>query len=118
MEGQPSTISNTIMLQQINTTQVCQTSSDAMHETTAAQQAISCASQVPDVPKFVVGLDNPINDVKQILLQNDVNVLGIAGLGGSGKTTLASALCKDTEVNSKISTSIFSSYSPNLHFIF
>jgi len=92
-------ISNTIMLQQINTTQVCQTSSDAMHETTAAQQAISCASQVPDVPKFVVGLDNPINDVKQILLQNDVNVLGIAGLGGSGKTTLASALCKDTEVN-------------------
>lgn len=92
-------IHNTLMLQQINTIQVCQTSStDMMHETTAAQEAIICASQVPDMPKFVVGLDNRIKDVKQILLQNDVSVVGVAGMGGSGKTTLVAALCNDTDV--------------------
>jgi len=91
-------ISNTLILQQINTTQLSQTSIDRMDEPMDAQQSIFCTFQGPDMPNYVVGLDNPIADVGQILLQDDNNIVGVTGMGGSGKTTLALALCNDLKV--------------------
>ena len=71
---------------------------------TISEQSISYTShEIPDMPNIVVGMDNRINDVKQILLQNDVYVVRIEGIGGSGKNTLASSLCKDIDVKGNIS---------------
>ena len=48
---------------------------------TISEQSISYTShEIPDMPNIVVGMDNRINDVKQILLQNDVDRLGIIGM--------------------------------------
>ena len=50
---------------------------------TISEQSISYTShEIPDMPNIVVGMDNRINVVKQILLQNDVDQLGITGMGG------------------------------------
>ena len=93
---------NSLMLQQMSTTQLFQSSIDGLHDATMAEQfTSSCNSQVPRVPSFVVGLNNLVNDVKQILLQNGVKILGVEGMGGSGKTTLALALGNDLQVIGK-----------------
>ena len=48
---------------------------------TISEQSISYTShEIPDMPNIVVGMDNRINAVKQILLQNDVDRLGIIGM--------------------------------------
>nr|ABR16233.1 unknown [Picea sitchensis] len=86
-----NSVSNITMLQRFDTV-------DGTLEATASQQSISYTYQVPDIPNFVVDLYNRIDNVKQLLLQNDVNIVGVTGMGGSGKTTLASALCDDTQV--------------------
>jgi len=79
---------------------------------TIDEQSVSYTSsytsqEVPDMPNFVVGLDIRINAVKEILLQNDVDRLGITGMGGSGKTTLASAVCNNTQVKASFQNNIF-----------
>lgn len=61
---------------------------------------------VPDMPREVVGLYKPIIDVKQILMNNDVSIVGIGGMGGSGKTTLATALCNNPEVQASFENNI------------
>jgi hypothetical protein len=58
-------------------------------------------SQAPSMPSFVVGLNNHVNDVKQVLFQNGVNVVGVEGMGGRNKTTLALSLCDDFQVKGK-----------------
>lgn len=74
---------------------------------TIAEQPINSTSQdVPDMPNFVVGLETCVNAVKQILLQDDVDRLGITGMGGSGKTTLASALCNNMQVKASFRNNI------------
>uniref|UniRef100_A0A0C9RGS0 TSA: Wollemia nobilis Ref_Wollemi_Transcript_25735_2823 transcribed RNA sequence n=1 Tax=Wollemia nobilis TaxID=56998 RepID=A0A0C9RGS0_9CONI len=83
---------NSLMLQQMSTDQVL------FEDDTNRQDSAGCSAQVPDLPHFVVGLGNLINNVKQILFQVDVDIVGIKGMGGSGKTTLALALCKDAQV--------------------
>ncbi|XP_022768827.1 probable disease resistance protein At4g33300 [Durio zibethinus] len=48
-----------------------------------------------------VGLDLGKSKVKNMILgMDDLNVVGIWGIGGSGKTTLANEICRDNQVRS------------------
>jgi len=74
-------------------------------------------SQAPSMPSFVVGLNNHVNDVKQVLFQNGVNVVGVEGMGGRNKTTLALSLCDDFQVKDFFDNNIvfiILSWSPNV----
>jgi hypothetical protein len=45
-----------------------------------------------------VGLENHVWTLKRTLLQTEVSVVGVQGMGGLGKTTLALALSNDKEI--------------------
>jgi hypothetical protein len=96
-------VSNTI-LQHIDIAHVFNTFVDGTLEATTSQQSISYDYQVPEIPNFVLDLKNRIDHVKQILLQNDVNIVGVNGMGGSGKTSLASSFCDDRVEGNNISS--------------
>lgn len=104
-----------LMLQTINPTQLSQTPIDRLQGATAAQQSDSFKSQVPAMPNEVVGLYKPVNDVKQILMKRDVSIIGITGMGGSGKTTLASALCHDPGVQGNNNSPLFKNLLQFMH---
>ena len=53
---------------------------------------------VPEMPTFSVGLDEPLRKLKAQVLRDGVSILVLTGLGGSGKTTLATKLCCDEQV--------------------
>ncbi|KAM7507041.1 hypothetical protein LguiA_017494 [Lonicera macranthoides] len=55
---------------------------------------------VPGLPDFIVGLDEPLKELKGMVLQNGVSVVVLSAPGGSGKTTLSKMLCKDKEIRS------------------
>ena len=59
---------------------------------------------VPEKPAFTVGLDEPLRKLKAEILRDGVSVLVLTGLGGSGKTTLATQLCWDEQVKGKVLT--------------
>jgi len=57
---------------------------------------------VPENPEFTVGFGPLLSKLKMEVLQEEgVSTLLLSGLGGSGKTTLATMLCKDKEVKGK-----------------
>ncbi|KDP31882.1 hypothetical protein JCGZ_12343 [Jatropha curcas] len=68
-----------------------------------------------------VGLEIPLKDLKEKLLKDDdmpqLQVIVVSAPGGCGKSTLAKALCHDTDVYDKYKSNIFFvvvSKSPNL----
>ncbi|XP_020973817.1 probable disease resistance protein At5g66900 isoform X1 [Arachis ipaensis] len=71
----------------------------------------------PEKPGFTVGLDEPLRRLKVEVLMEGVSVIVLTGLGGSGKTTLATMLCFDEQVKGMFADNIFFqtvSKSPNL----
>lgn len=48
--------------------------------------------------EIFVGLEKSIGDLKELLFNNEVSVVGVQCMGGGGKTTLALALCNDTQI--------------------
>ncbi|KAL2333611.1 hypothetical protein Fmac_014824 [Flemingia macrophylla] len=57
---------------------------------------------VPEKPEFSVGLDVPLSKLKMELLKEGVSIIVLTGLGGSGKTTLATKLCWDEHVKDDV----------------
>ncbi|KAK7346513.1 hypothetical protein VNO80_21034 [Phaseolus coccineus] len=75
---------------------------------------------IPEKPEFTVGLDVPLSKLKMNVLREGVSVIVLTGLGGSGKTTLATMLCWDEQVMGKFKENIlFVTFSkaPNLKII-
>ncbi|GAU49145.1 hypothetical protein TSUD_191470 [Trifolium subterraneum] len=61
---------------------------------------------VPENPKFIVGLDIPFSKLKMELLRDGSSTLVLTGLGGLGKTTLATKICWDEHVKGKFKGNI------------
>eukprot|EP00253_Pinus_taeda_P002508 PITA_02508 len=57
-----------------------------------------CSYKLSIKSDFVRGLEKSISNLKRILLQREVSVVGVQGMGGLGKTTLALALFNDQEI--------------------
>nr|AAY78890.1 CC-NBS-LRR resistance-like protein [Pinus lambertiana] len=69
---------------------------------------------------FAVGLEKNIWNLKRALLQSEVTVVGVHGMGGLGKTTLALALSNDKDIKDVFQNNIIFitvSESPNLKVI-
>ncbi|KAH9319729.1 hypothetical protein KI387_021498 [Taxus chinensis] len=66
--------------------------------------------------QFHVGLEKSIGDLKELLFDDEVSVVGVQCMGGGGKTTLGLALCKDPQIKGYFGNVIFVtvSQSPNL----
>ncbi|KAK7359895.1 hypothetical protein VNO77_01862 [Canavalia gladiata] len=67
---------------------------------------IKCPFGVPKNPEFTVGLDALLSKLKMEVLREGVSILVLTGMGGSGKTTLASKLCWDEQVKGKFKENI------------
>ncbi|GLJ19833.1 hypothetical protein SUGI_0359460 [Cryptomeria japonica] len=67
--------------------------------------------------KIVVGLEKSTGDLKELLFNNEVSVVGVQCMGGGGKTTLALTVCNDPQIKGYFGNNIFFitvSQSPNL----
>ncbi|CAJ2670528.1 unnamed protein product [Trifolium pratense] len=52
----------------------------------------------PEEPVCVVGMNEPLNNLKIELIKDGVSVHVLTGFGGSGKTTLVKKLCWDSQI--------------------
>ncbi|XP_019446725.1 PREDICTED: probable disease resistance protein At5g66900 isoform X1 [Lupinus angustifolius] len=66
------------------------------------------STQIDGNPKFNVGLDEQFLKLKNEVLKNGLSILGFTGLGGSWKTTLATKLCWDEQVENDTCSSYWS----------
>ncbi|KAI8031767.1 putative disease resistance protein [Camellia lanceoleosa] len=76
--------------------------------------------EVPGVPNFVVGFEEPLQELKTMVLEGGEQVVAISGPGGCGKSTLAKMLCHDKEIEGIFKDNIFFvafSKAPNLKVI-
>ena len=69
---------------------------------------VSCAVRQP--PVFTVGFDMPIEELKTLLLKEEVQLLLLTAPGGCGKTTLVKMLCQDEEIKGTSISFIFFSF--------
>ncbi|KAL1812597.1 hypothetical protein ACET3Z_022662 [Daucus carota] len=53
---------------------------------------------VPGVPSGVVGFDQPLKELKEMLLKDEVRIKVVSAPGGCGKTTLAKMLSNDPDI--------------------
>ncbi|RDX65851.1 putative disease resistance protein, partial [Mucuna pruriens] len=78
---------------------------------------IKCPYGVPENPEFTVGLGVTLSKLKMEVLRDGMSTLLLTGMGGLGKTTLATKLCRDEEVKGKFKENILFitfSQTPNL----
>uniref|UniRef100_A0A0D6QS12 NB-ARC domain-containing protein n=1 Tax=Araucaria cunninghamii TaxID=56994 RepID=A0A0D6QS12_ARACU len=61
----------------------------------------------PRNSQFYVGVENSTHDVKELLFQTDVSVVGVHCIGGGGKTTLALALCNNPQIKGHFGNRVF-----------
>ncbi|KAM5581576.1 putative disease resistance protein [Rosa sericea] len=70
-----------------------------LKQQSAESSSCSTRLELPPLPRLIVGLDGPLNDLKEKLLADDgVSKLVLTAPGGCGKTTLATMFCQDEEV--------------------
>ncbi|XP_059065248.1 probable disease resistance protein At4g33300 isoform X2 [Cryptomeria japonica] len=71
---------------------------------------------VPNTQNYLVGIDEFLMELKELVLDTEVSVVGIAGLSGIGKSTLASALCHHDQIKEHFRKIIYIpvSKSPNI----
>ncbi|XP_062002241.1 probable disease resistance protein At5g66900 [Rosa rugosa] len=62
---------------------------------------------LPELPEFLVGLDEALSELKMKLLKDGVSRLVLTAPGGCGKTTLATKFCQDKQVKVKFKEKIF-----------
>ncbi|XP_059075618.1 putative disease resistance protein At5g47280 [Cryptomeria japonica] len=93
---------NAIVKQQMSLGNLCQS--------TEVEENKKCSylSNVPVKSRFYAGLEKPVGDLKELLFQSEVSVVGVHCMGGGGKTTLALAICNDPHIKD---------YFEDVHFI-
>ncbi|KAM5576406.1 putative disease resistance protein [Rosa sericea] len=75
------------------------------------------STEEPEVPRFTVGLDKHLKELKMKLLKDGGSMLVITAPGGSGKTTLATMFYHDHEVTDKFTKNIFVTVSTKSNYI-
>nr|XP_011464508.1 PREDICTED: probable disease resistance protein At5g66900 isoform X1 [Fragaria vesca subsp. vesca] len=75
------------------------------------------STEVPELPRFTVGLDTHLKELKMKLFKDGGSKLVVTAPGGSGKTTLAKMLYHDQEVKDKFTKTIFVKVSKKSNYI-
>jgi hypothetical protein len=62
---------------------------------------------VPPLPKKYLHRDNDVKEIKEVLFSDELNYISIQGMGGLGKSTLATIVANDNEVQKEFSDGIY-----------
>eukprot|EP01018_Ginkgo_biloba_P008453 Gb_07066 [translate_table: standard] len=102
---------NTMLLQKMGRDELFDT------DQSCTPEMLTSSYNGPEKSNFVVGLEESIVNLKELLFRSDVSVVGVQCMGGGGKTTLALALCNDPEIKGFFGNNVVFitvSQSPNL----